>query len=150
MFDVLEHIVDYDSTLREISKHMHPESRLILSVPSYKWMWSSHDEFLHHKRRYTKKRLRNDLSVNFDVIDINYMNFFLFPLAAVARLVFKVLGIKSSPGSNSASTQINRIFEFIFSFEKNLIMKIKFPFGLSVVAVSQLKRDKQHSTLNSP
>ena len=56
--DVIEHVDDDTAVLRELRRVAAREARLILTVPAYQWLWSSHDESVHHRRRYTARRLR--------------------------------------------------------------------------------------------
>src|SRR5436190_3399732 len=51
LFDVLEHIDDDSGTLAAIKTMMTAQARVLVTVSAYRWLWSTHDEFLHHKRR---------------------------------------------------------------------------------------------------
>jgi hypothetical protein len=31
-----------------------PDGRLVVNVPLHQWLWSTHDEELGHRRRYTR------------------------------------------------------------------------------------------------
>ena len=56
-FDVVEHIADDEALLREIRRVLRPEGVLCVTVPAYRWLWSSEDDVAGHHRRYTLPRL---------------------------------------------------------------------------------------------
>jgi SAM-dependent methyltransferase len=60
--DVVEHLDDDRLALAELRRVAAPGGRLVLTVPAYTWLWSQHDESLHHKRRYTARRMRSQLA----------------------------------------------------------------------------------------
>ena len=53
MMDVLEHVPDDTALLREYVQCVQPGTRFLITVPALAWMWSGHDVFLEHYRRYT-------------------------------------------------------------------------------------------------
>ena len=52
--DVIEHLDDDLQTLRELRRVVRPGGRLLVTVPAYPSLWSSHDVVNHHRRRYTR------------------------------------------------------------------------------------------------
>ncbi len=46
------------STLRELRRVAKPGGWLLVTVPAYQALWSSHDEANHHYRRYSRRALR--------------------------------------------------------------------------------------------
>jgi SAM-dependent methyltransferase len=61
MWDVLEHTEDDVGTLERVRQALQPNGLLLLTVPAYPWLWSSHDVLHHHYRRYTSRMLRERL-----------------------------------------------------------------------------------------
>ena len=61
MLDVLEHIEADTSALTKVAACMSRDGLLILTVPAYSWLWSSHDVTNAHFRRYSAKQLRGRL-----------------------------------------------------------------------------------------
>src|SRR3989344_9458524 len=55
--DVLEHISDDKNALAEWQRVLKEGGYLLLTVPAYQWLWSKHDESLHHYRRYNKQQI---------------------------------------------------------------------------------------------
>src|SRR4029077_81559 len=58
LFDVLEHIEEDIATLVAVKGLLASGGRVLMTVPAQQWLWSAHDEFLHHKRRYAARELR--------------------------------------------------------------------------------------------
>lgn len=95
--DVLEHI-ELDL---EVLSHYVSESafgaRFILTVPAFQFLWSPHDEFLDHKRRYTKKMLSKLASDAGLSIDNSYYIFsFVFPIIFLKKRFFMRKGVVKS------------------------------------------------------
>jgi SAM-dependent methyltransferase len=56
--DVIEHTPDDRVTLRELRRVTKPGGWLLVTVPAYQALWSTHDEGNHHYRRYGRASLR--------------------------------------------------------------------------------------------
>jgi len=56
-FDVIEHIEEDESVLREMHRALQPGGVLLVTVPQHRWLWSAQDEYAHHVRRYTRSEL---------------------------------------------------------------------------------------------
>ena len=88
LMDVLEHVDDDVGLLKNYKNKVPRNSRFLISVPAFQFLWSGHDDFLDHKRRYTldqlEKVVRNaGLKVKHGV----YYFGMIFPIAATLRLV---------------------------------------------------------------
>jgi hypothetical protein len=60
---------------------------LEIIVPVFRWMWSEHDIFLGHRRRYTMREVEQLISrAGLVQLRSSYFFAFVFPLAAAARL----------------------------------------------------------------
>ena len=133
LFDVLEHIEEDLSTLRALKEMLAEGGRVLLTVPAYKWLWSAHDEFLHHKRRYSAGELKwklDDAALRLD--RLSYFNTLLFPLAVAARC-----GLRSrSPGAEVPAAPINCVLQRVFGAERWALKSLDLPFGLSLLAIA--------------
>lgn len=136
MFDVLEHIDQDTETLIALKQMLASDGRIILTVPAYQWLWSSHDEFLNHKRRYTLGRVRQiAVSAGLSPVKKSYFNTLLFPVIAVARLIDKLMGGSSVSGRNVPVDPLNGFLRALFGAERFLIDRLQIPFGASLVFV---------------
>jgi ubiquinone/menaquinone biosynthesis C-methylase UbiE len=142
VLDVLEHCDNDCRAMAEIERVLVSEGLLIVTVPSYQWLWSAHDEALHHRRRYTKTSLLMLLEQNgFIVNKISYFNTFVFPLVAIRRLVSKVLKRDSGTADTDAMPPafVNSTLYGLQSLERACIGLFNFPFGVSLVCVARKK-----------
>lgn len=103
MMDVIEHVADDVGLVREYVAAARPGARFVVSVPAFMWLWSGHDVFLEHHRRYTlpqvEQVLRNaDLTVERGC----YFYGALLPLAAATRLAKRLAG-RDRPESQMSS-----------------------------------------------
>lgn len=53
MMDVIEHVADDRALVRDYVEKAAPGTRFVITVPAFMWLWSPHDVFLEHHRRYT-------------------------------------------------------------------------------------------------
>jgi SAM-dependent methyltransferase len=138
MFDVLEHIDQDVATLAALRKHLAPGGHMLVTVPAYQWLWSAHDVFLHHKRRYTARRLRQVLGAGGLHVDrISYFNTLLLPLAAAARLKDRLVSSGKASGAAVPPSIINASMRAIFASERHLLRHINMPAGVSLLGIAR-------------
>jgi SAM-dependent methyltransferase len=78
--DIVEHFEDDDAVMAELHRVLAPGASLVLSVPAWPSLWSPHDEFLHHKRRYRPAELRALIRRSgFELTEERGFNFLLLP-----------------------------------------------------------------------
>lgn len=136
MFDVLEHIEEDRAALAAAAAHLKPGGRLLVTVPSYQWMWGPHDEHLHHKRRYSRRLLADRCAqAGLAVHRMSHFNTLLFPLAVAGRLYEKARG-RSGAAAAVPAAPINSALRCTFAFERHLLSRMHLPFGLSLLAVA--------------
>jgi len=88
MMDVLEHVDDDVGLLREYMQKVPDRSYFLVTVPAFEFLWSSHDVFLEHKRRYTLSQVETLVrTAGLRVEAAAYYYGFVFPLAATVRLL---------------------------------------------------------------
>ncbi len=88
LMDVLEHVAEDAGLLRSYVRQVDSGTRFIVTVPAFSWLWSGHDVFLGHQRRYTLGQIRGVVEASGLVVeDTCYLYGALFPLAAATRLL---------------------------------------------------------------
>lgn len=140
MLDVIEHIDDDLSVVKEVYDLLPAGGWMIATVPAYNWLWSRHDELHMHYRRHTRKSIRTLLEkAGFSIRYSSYFNTFLFPAAVAKRFLDKLTGKdkKHNDPVDKVSDMMNRLFTGIFSAEAAFLPFIRFPFGLSVIVIAQ-------------
>lgn len=136
-FDVLEHIKDDRQALANIYKLLKPGGLFIFTVPAFPALFSAHDIYLQHQRRYSRRGLKRLLAAGgLKVYSLYYWNFILFPFIAGRRLITR----KSLPKSDAKRLPqpLNLFLYRLLICENKLIgWRVKFPFGLSLVGVAK-------------
>lgn len=85
--DVLEHVDDDVAALRELRRVVAPSGVLVVTVPAHPWLWSAHDEALHHRRRYRRRELLDRTAqAGWRAEVVTGFNTLLLPAVAAARL----------------------------------------------------------------
>lgn len=132
--DVIEHVDDDDAALRELRRVAVAEGRLILTVPAYGWLWSSHDESVHHRRRYTAPRLRERvLAAGWAPAVETYFFSTVLPPVALVRTVRKRTGWNGKSDLALPPPALNRLLELTVRGEARLIERgLRLPAGVSV------------------
>lgn len=138
--DVIEHIEDDWKSIQALRSYLKPNGLLVMTVPAYKWLWSQHDMFCHHKRRYTRAQFVSLLrDMDFDFIYSTYFNTLLFPFAVVHIMLGKLFRGLPYNALNIPPTPLNRILEAIFSLESLFIPHLSFSYGLSILVCAHVK-----------
>jgi SAM-dependent methyltransferase len=87
LMDVLEHVKDDAELLAEYAEKVPSGARFLITVPAFQWLWSDHDVFLEHHRRYDIQQLEAIVSrVGLGVQRSSYYFGFVLPIAGVLRL----------------------------------------------------------------
>ncbi len=135
--DVLEHIPDDATALREMHRVLRADGLGVITLPALKFLWSSHDEILGHLRRYHKRGLRELLvDAGFEVIKLTYAVTFLLPVIIGYRLGQKILSRRGAQtGLVAVSPLVNHLFVALLQAESYLIRQAALPWGASLVAV---------------
>ena len=138
-FDVIEHIEDDAAALASIATKLKPAARFIMTVPAHQWMWTAHDVVNHHKRRYSKRRLKALVDGSpMKLEKIGYFNSLLFPLAVAERVASKLRG-KESAVVNLPPAPLNAALEKVFAAERYFTGRLPLPPGLSLFAVASAR-----------
>lgn len=140
LFDVIEHINNETAFLEAVCFHLNTHGFVLVNVPARMELYSEYDRTVGHIRRYTLDSLTNILNKSgFEVLDISYWGFFLYPIA-IARKVNLALrrgatseviirqGFQSPQWSNSILKACGRLETKLFRYA---------PIGTSVMAIAK-------------
>lgn len=146
MFDVMEHIEQPISLLKEVLRVLEPGGYCIVTVPSGQWLWGDIDDALGHYRRYSKGSLEREMSsAGFSRVVSESFFACLVPPAALVRALPYRLGIRrrSSNTVKQVSDQLSRpgiadkAVSAILRTEQRIAQSWQLPVGLSLLGVYQ-------------
>ena len=137
--DVLEHIKDDRKAISAWYRALKKGGTLILLVPAFMHLWSTHDVANLHYRRYTLTQLALiTQKTGFRIIKSTYWNFLLFfPLTAKVAVMW-ILG-RNRQGTDHLKDMgktANSILAKLLKIENKLLRRLSFPVGVSVFLVA--------------
>ncbi len=142
MMDVLEHIEDDYAILKEIRDAISSDGYYFITVPAFMSVWSSHDVYLGHYRRYTIPMLKKLLDTcHCKIYHQYYIYGSIFPLAWAVRRLKRNEENMTNPESSDMKPlprPVNFALKQYNTFEMNF-RKINKLFGLTCVAEGKLK-----------
>ena len=142
MMDVLEHIEDDYAILAEIKSKLGKNAYYFITVPAFQSVWSSHDVYLGHFRRYTIPMLEKLLaSVQAKIDSRYYIYATIFPAVWLLRRFKRTEENMENPESSDMSPvpgPLNFLLKQYHKFEMNFRKGNK-AFGLTCVAEGRLK-----------
>src|SRR4029453_17111757 len=84
---VLEHVDDDRGLVRHYAAKVPAGAHFLATVPAFRFLWSGHDVFLEHKRRYRLGEIEATMrDARLQVVPGAYYFGFVFPLASAVRL----------------------------------------------------------------
>ena len=131
LINVLEHIEDDVSILRELRDLLAPGGRVVLFVPAHRLLYSRFDRMIGHFRRYDRSTLRATIgAAGLEPEVLRFVN----PVGAVGWLVVaKLLGrVPTSPGA------IRFFDRRAVPVLRRLDRWLRLPFGQSIVCVARV------------
>jgi SAM-dependent methyltransferase len=142
-FDVLEHIEEDVTVLREVHSALNMNGFLILTVPQHRWLWSPVDEYACHVRRYTALELHQKLeSAGFEIVRSTSFVSLLLPAMLLSRVKQRYSKTSIDPADElKLSGSLNSFLYKIMQIEVFLIkIGMSFPVGGSRLVVAR-RRD---------
>ena len=138
--DVIEHLEDDHGALVELRRVVAAGGALLVTVPAYPWLWSSHDTINQHQRRYTRRSLLAAAGgAGWRAERVTYFNSLLLPVAIAMRALERVRPAESetSPDLWIPPAPLNRLLEQPLHLEAAIIGHNghTLPAGLSLLAV---------------
>ena len=131
MIDVLEHVIDDVKLLSHYVNEAQAGATFIITVPAFMVLWSSHDDFLEHERRYTRGELER--VVGLSGLTIEESKYLFSILTPIIFLIRKLKSKLNRVGSDmkEMSPLTNAILRAICIFEHKYLSNRLF--GLSVI-----------------
>jgi SAM-dependent methyltransferase len=143
MFDVLEHLDEDDSVLGWLLSILEPGGVLVLTVPAHPFLFDEMDVLACHRRRYTRRDLREKLlRAGFEVrLLTHFMAPLVPPLLLFRRLgrLLQLLGLHSlrRPTQELQVTPgLNGLMRGVLRIERAWLRRFTLPFGSSLLVVA--------------
>jgi hypothetical protein len=139
LLDVIEHVPDDVQFVKDIMRfsHIDGQTDFIITVPSFQWLFCSHDTFLQHYRRYTN----NSLLALFRDVGLKHLTIgYFFGSLLFTRMIRVGLEkfnlIKPSKGlSNWHYTNLSSMLHLILNYDFKLTFALK-KFGVNIPGLS--------------
>jgi Methyltransferase domain len=142
MIDVLEHVEDDGALLRSYVERAPAGAHVLISVPAFQFLWSGHDVFLEHRRRYTGPEVEALVRrAGLDVVRSRYFFAILFPLIVLLRLYDRWRLHGGERAARSALTRqpplANALLTWLHSLERISLLRFNRLAGLSVLCLAR-------------
>jgi SAM-dependent methyltransferase len=132
LLDVLEHLEDPAAALRRCHELLTPFGNLLVTVPAFRSLWTSHDKINHHYTRYRSRTLSLLVErAEFRILDSRYFFHWLFPVKLAIRAVEMIRRRPASPHIPPAI--LNRVLYAISRSEQFVTGELRLRFGSSLL-----------------
>ncbi len=135
--DVLEHLPDEAAALQEFWRVLKPGGVVLFTVPAFSFLWSHHDEVLHHYRRYRAADfVRLASAHHFGLADWSYFFCAILPAVVAYRYGAKMFHFDRTSDLEATAEPFNTILKLVSSMETRLFKYVhRLPFGTSLAVV---------------
>ena len=133
-----EHIENDEEFLNKtINKLLKEDGKVIITVPAHQFLYSNHDKFLKHYRRYNIKMIKElTKKTNYKIVNYHYFYFSLF----IFRLLFRNTGNEVNNWKHSENKFITKFIRKVLNIDYSICKFMnKLSNGLSLFVV--LKKD---------
>jgi len=139
LMDVLEHLEDDLKMLNSIKKNCVGDNNyFFITVPAFMSLWSGHDVYLGHYRRYRIATLRKVLQeANYSIKNVYYLYGSLFPMVWTARKISNLRRKEAETNMRPFGTLVNSAFLAVTSVDMKLARANKI-FGVTCTAEGKI------------
>jgi SAM-dependent methyltransferase len=133
MLDVLEHLSEPVAALRNAVSLLQPGGSLLITVPAFRALWTSHDELNYHFTRYTKASFGEVAEqAGLKTAESRYLFYWLFLAKLAVRAKESLFGSRPSiPGIPASG--VNRLLFWVSRMEDEILGGLPIPLGSSLL-----------------
>jgi 2-polyprenyl-3-methyl-5-hydroxy-6-metoxy-1,4-benzoquinol methylase len=134
--DVLEHLEDPEGAVDHAAALLDPGGVVLVTVPAFRHLWTSHDDLNHHQTRYTRAEMTKLLSSHLTIVEARYFFRWVHLAKLVQRGVEKIRQPRTAlpslppPPLNNLLYAASRIDEAALSW-------LPLPLGSSLLVVAR-------------
>lgn len=134
--DVLEHLDDAEGAVAHAADLMEPGGVVLVTVPAFRHLWTTHDDLNRHVTRYTRQEMVALLSPHFTVEKARYFFRWVHPAKLVQRAMEAATKPQPAPPQipppplNATMFAMSRIEEAVLGWSN-------IPVGSSLLAVAR-------------
>jgi len=142
--DVLEHVRHDIACIEECRRVLRPGGYMIVSAPAMDFLWSEHDEAVHHLRRYSRRGLKAKLVAGgFRIVKMTYAVCALCIPIFLVRFVaaFRKRRVEPETMITELWPWANRMLIALHDIESAVSRRIGLPFGTGLVCVARKDDD---------
>jgi SAM-dependent methyltransferase len=142
MMDVLEHVADDVGLLSHYARLLGRNGHVLITVPAFQFLWSGHDEYLEHHRRYTKASIEKVvIAAGLDVVRTRYFFGLLFPVVAALRCADRYMVRHRNKEAKSALRPypdiLNKALILVHDLERGMLFPLNRLAGLTVFCLAR-------------
>lgn len=137
--DMLEHLPDDKTALKEFARVLKPGGRVFATVPAYPHLWGEHDVALMHYRRYVRTEMRDRFTeAGLQIEKLTHTMMALYPLLSVQRR----LSARKPPHDPPQAAMpmvpapVNSILKSLLAAENAVARRANLPFGSTILCVA--------------
>jgi SAM-dependent methyltransferase len=135
MLDVLEHLPNPEAALRHALNLLEPDGRIVISVPAFNLLWTSHDEYNHHVTRYTRRSFARLAGAARMRVDSSQYLFHWIWAAKLGQRLKEAVASNAAGPPRVPSAWLNRALLTLCRTEHLLLGRLAVPFGTSLFIV---------------
>jgi SAM-dependent methyltransferase len=136
--DVIEHLDEDLTALREFARVLKPGGHLFATVPAFPSLWGPQDIVAHHRRRYRRRPLLALFErAGLRVATSFYFNYLLFLPIWLTRQVLLAMRVRVDSENEINTPWLNRLLTRIFLLDVRSAPHVNVPFGVSLCLVGR-------------
>ena len=139
-FGVIEHVERDERMLEEMSRVTRPGGHMLVLTSAHMWLWSVHDERVHHVRRYKRSELAERFTrAGWSIEQLTYVNAGLLPPIAAVRLLQRLVPERKAEehlgmsGFGMPPGPINRALARLLALEGSFLRRMDLPMGVGLL-----------------
>jgi trans-aconitate methyltransferase len=127
LLDVIEHIEDDENFIMQIvSENLVNNSKMLITVPAFPFLYGSHDTLLGHHRRYTQNKLKGIVKKsNCKTLASGYMFASLLVVRSISIILQKISLLKepdySGVGQWNGSSLLSNVIEHALTVDSQIL-----------------------------